>query len=480
VTGRFELGINGMQDATAIRIDEPHVFVTVTTTAQPGKDDNKLQLVKLDKNLRNVGTYTFEAKDNVPFGLEIDMDYIYTGQYALPGVVLKISKDTMKLVSRLVLPDGANDIRQLESDPTDPYDEYIYANTNTQPGQILKIRKNGLTLVSKLVLAKEEAYPLAGIELDADFLYVGTNTSPGRVLKIDKHLMKRVDHVTLGLGDDNLAALESDAQFLFAACYTKPGKIVRIDKNNMKKMDELTLNVGEDMLTSLAHGMAHIYAGTYTKPGKIVEIFGYEQPVNCEIGDWGYWSTPTQDCGGSQTRTRAVIQPAYFGGKDCGDAPMVQARNYTAPWCALTGACTGGKIFTKKASPCKRTCAEPDPTCIAEFDESVVRPGCVCPPEKPLEYNGVCTTAGWCPQAHMTQCSHLHCRYDGSRVQVHHNGLEQKGEKHYCRHSKDLYGGCHCLCYHDQLQPPKGQLADSATAWYKKSLKSLESAISAP
>ena len=109
-----------------------HSVVTSSSTASAPPQD---------KNLRNVGAYTFEAKDNVPFGLEIDMDYVYTGQYALPGVVLKISKDTMKLVSRLVLPDGANDIRQLESDPTDPYDEYIYANTNTQPGQILKIRK---------------------------------------------------------------------------------------------------------------------------------------------------------------------------------------------------------------------------------------------------------------------------------------------------------------------------------------------------
>jgi hypothetical protein len=157
--------------------------------------------------------------------------------------------------------------------------------------------------------------------------------------------------------------------------------------------------------------------------------------------------------------------------------PKAPRWDYTAPWCALVGACTGGKIFTKKASPCQRSCAEPDPICIGEDLGEAVQPGCVCPPEKPLQYNGVCTTAGWCPQAHMTQCSHLHCRYDGSHVRVHHNGMEQMGEKHYCRHSADLYGGCHCLCYHDQLQPPAGVLANQGKTWYEKSIAQLESSI---
>ena len=206
-------------------------------------------------------------------------------------------------------------------------------------------------------------------------------------------------------------------------------------------------------------------------------MFGYEQPVDCEVGDWGYWSVPTKDCGGTQSRTRAVIQPAYFGGKSCNGIPMVQSQNYTAPWCSLTGSCKGGKIFSKHASPCKRTCEEPNPVCITTYDKKLTTPGCVCPPDKPLEYNGICTTAGWCPQAHMEECSHLHCHYDGTRVRVHHNGQEQKGEKHYCRHSATLYGGCHCLCYHDQLQPPK---AGGGAVWLAKATKAVKAGQALP
>jgi hypothetical protein len=469
----YNLADHGMRDATSVRIDEPHVFITVTqkvsATAGTGSDSaaGDILLLKMDHKLTQLNSFAFTNGDNVPFGMEIDNNFIYTGEYTLPGRVLKIYKSNLTLAARLELQDGENDIRQLESDPTDPNDRYIYANTNTDPGQIIKIEKANLNVVQRLTLNSADAYPLAGIELDKKYLYVGTNTQPGRVLKINKDQMAVEDEVVLPEGDNNIAALESDKEFLFVACYTKPGRVVRISKRNMQRMDHVELPSGVNELTALAHGAAHLYAATYTNPGKIVELWGYEQPVNCQVGDWGYWSTPTRDCGGEQTRTRMVIQPAFYGGRGCENEEMIETRNYTAPFCGMT--CKGGKVFSKTASSCTRTCERPNPVCLTAGGANATQPGCMCPPDKPIEYLGVCTTLEWCPQAHMKPCDDLHCRYTDGRIKVHHVG--EVYEKHFCRHSQELYGGCHCLCYHDQLQQPctgtDASCGSTSRAWFE-------------
>jgi len=50
--------------------------------------------------------------------------------------------------------------------------------------------------------------------------------------------------------------------------------------------------------------------------------------ADCEVGDWSNWSSCTKACGsGTQTRTRSVIKPAVAGGKECSVLNETQTCN---------------------------------------------------------------------------------------------------------------------------------------------------------
>jgi hypothetical protein len=447
----LDLASHNLLGVTAMRVAGPTIFFAATRQYSGSNHSLVLSSVSNDM-VMGTDIFLFDTDDNVPYALEADSQFLYAGQYTYPGRVLKISMDTLKLEKRLVLEQGVNDIRQLEVDITDPYDQYIFANTNTKPGIILKIDKTNMTVVNKLELDAGEDYALAGLVPDLHHLFIGTNTAPARIIQVDKNTMQRVNALTLVEGQNNIAAMTADAQYLFAALYTKPGKIVRIKKQTLSTVETITLETGEDYLTTLTHGLSHLYASTYTNPAKIIEVFGYERPTDCKLGPYSDWSAPTHDCGGSQTRRAEIIQEAAFGGTACDVNATQQSRKYFATWCGLK--CTGGKIFNKWANPCLRTCRNPFPTCVHDTDTVAA---CECPADKPLEYKGVCTSAGWCPEAHMKECRRMTCRYDDGRIEVTHHHLET-GTQHYCRHSHNLLGirtGCHCLCFHDQLSAPE-------------------------
>jgi hypothetical protein len=454
------------QDVTAITIDNPDVFVAVSS-----KDVGHPQLLlKISKGMTMEKVYEFAEDANVPYALEVDDAFIYTGQYTFPGKVLKLRKSDMSLVGSLTLQSGEDDVRQLESDPTDADDLYIYANTNTVPGKIIKIRKADMQVESSLELSAGADRPLAGIELDPTFLYVATNTSPGKLVKINKVTMTEVASLTLNQGEDMISGLESDRQYLFAACYTSPGVIVRVLKSDMSRVQAITLGAGEDKLTGIVSGLHHLFVGTFTSPAQLIELEGFEHPVDCELGAWGDWGSPTAACDGTEQRARPIIELPQFGGKECtgtmvdcqyadectsgGGKRVVESRSYSAAWCALRNSCTGGMVFNEHATACPRTCADPNPMC-----EHNPTPRCQCPADKPLEFtkdsSTICTSADWCPQAHMRPCSHVRCQFAGGKehVSVRHHWLEQHGEKHYCRHLGAL-AGCQCMCFHNVLQSP--------------------------
>jgi hypothetical protein len=51
-------------------------------------------------------------------------------------------------------------------------------------------------------------------------------------------------------------------------------------------------------------------------------------PVNCVVSDWGAWGTCDKTCGGgTQTKSRTVIQPANYGGQPCPSLEEQQACN---------------------------------------------------------------------------------------------------------------------------------------------------------
>merc|ERR1711871_283773 len=455
------------KDVTAMRIDHPDVYVAASSTA----GDNKLVLLKIDKGLALQKIYDYPEDENVPYAMEVDDEFVYTGQYTFPGRVVKLRKSDLSVQGELELQAGEDDVRQPESDPTDPDDKYIYANTNTVPGRILKIRKADMAVERSLTLAQGEDRPLAGIELDPEFLYVATNTVPGRVIKIRKADMTQIASLTLNQGEDQVSGLESDRQYIFVACYTSPGIIVRVRKSDMSRVQAITLQPGEDKLTAIVSGLHHLYVGTFTNPAQLIKLEGFEHPVDCELGPWGDWGAPTKSCEGRQTRSRPIIQLAQFGGKQCdgklvdcqyadectagGGKQVVATRAHSESWCALRDSCTGGMVFNEHASACHRTCATPNPPC----HEQGTTPRCECPANKPLEFTKdgvtVCTSAQWCPQAHMVPCSHVRCQYTNGKehVAVRHHMLEQNGEKHYCRHLGAMVG-CQCMCFRNVLQSP--------------------------
>lgn len=38
------------------------------------------------------------------------------------------------------------------------------------------------------------------------------------------------------------------------------------------------------------------------------------KPIDCQVSEWSEWSTCTQECGGSRTRTRTLVTQAQCGG----------------------------------------------------------------------------------------------------------------------------------------------------------------------
>lgn len=209
----------------------------------------------------------------------------------------------------------------------------------------------------------------------------------------------------------------------------------------------VTLHPGEDDLAHIAAVGNSLHASTAS--GKLVQLAGFQQKRDCSVTSWSKWSNVTEEmkssCSGLQVRNRTVVRAAFYGGEVC--PALGQTRKYAES--ADCKKCSGGRIWS--ATPhCSATCTNPRPDC-----GHVIRPVCACPPERPLEFHGLCTVASWCPQAHMRRCSHVKCRLVSGKVVVQHDRLEKQGEKHYCRHSHDFLGGCHCLCYVDHLHVPE-------------------------
>jgi len=81
-------------------------------------------------------------------------------------------------------------------------------------------------------------------------------------------------------------------------------------------------------------------------------------PQDCQVGDWGPWSSCTSSCGiGARSRYRNIVQQANHGGHEC-DQKQENYSTYDVTGCFL-GHCATDCLWDlwQPWSPCTKTCA---------------------------------------------------------------------------------------------------------------------------
>lgn len=443
---------HGVTEITSLRTDADHVYMTAAV-------GQAWKMYKLDKKTMTPAcVYDYEAHENIPYSMQHDDNYVYTGQYTSPGKVVRISKDGChRHGETLELGEGENDIRAMEFDAAHDAD-HLYANTNTAPGRVVKIDLTSWARASAVTLNDHENYLLSGSEQDADHVYVGTNTRPGRIVKIAKATMTRVGGVTLKSGERSIISMDSDGTHIYAPTYSTPPSVVRVRKENMEREDAIKLPSSFTAgISAITHVGGNLIAGIDSAPASFGAISGYLQPNDCVMGAWGPWSTcnrgaPRADgliCGtGVESRERSVTKPAAFGGKAC----STELKTYKR--CGH-GVCPVecAKGTKKKWVPGKQSAV---PTCNLRNPPSVTTkmPGCECPPELPYWHaESVCVSAAECDKD-LKPCDDTTCIYQNGKVQVHHpksTGDASFPESGFggfqCHHRPGRTGDCSCLCH---------------------------------
>merc|ERR1711871_816429 len=77
----------GVTEITSLRTDAEHLYVTAAV-------GEAWKMYKLDKNTMDpVCTYSYNGiEENIPYSMQLDDQYIYTGQYTSPGKIVRINK----------------------------------------------------------------------------------------------------------------------------------------------------------------------------------------------------------------------------------------------------------------------------------------------------------------------------------------------------------------------------------------------------
>lgn len=464
---------HGVTEITSLRTDAEHVYVTAAV-------GEAWKMYKLDKtNMDPVCVYSYNGpEENIPYSMQHDDEYIYTGQYTSPGKIVRIRKDDCQRHGEaLTLLAGENDIRAMEFN-ADVDKDYLFANTNTAPGHVVKIDLKNWKRDSAATLNQGENFLLSGSEQDADNVYVGTNTQPGRVIKIAKEGMTRVGAVTLEAGENSIIAMDSDNTHIYAPTYSTPPSVVRIRKDLMERVDAIQLPAEYSAgISALTHVGGNLIAGIDSAPASFSAISGYLQPIDCVMSEWGSWSTcdrgPARPdgliCGlGVETRERTVKTPPAFGGKACPFELKTtkQCGHGECPIDCSTGIYSGSK---KKWVKAMKSVA---PTCSLRNPTSVVTrmSGCECPPERPYWHaESVCVTATECDKD-LKPCQDTKCIYLNGKVQVQHpksKGIAAFAENgnggFQCHHHPGRTGDCVCLC-HTKSDSPSDETYDGTNA----------------
>ena len=222
VVKRMALSGAGAKDCVALQVEagaDGFVYAAVSLVAKSLNVGHAsvAAVLKIRKaDLQVVGVHKFDQSSNMAYSLAMDADFLYSGQYTYPGRIVKMAKDSMSVVSTLVLEKGQDDVRWIFKNQ-DSSSQRLFVLTNTAPGIVLEVDTAGAMKVlgSGQSLGTGYDHPLAGVagDFDEDFLYAGTNTYPGRVVKVSKRTLRPVSTLTLPKGHDTVVALQSDGVF---------------------------------------------------------------------------------------------------------------------------------------------------------------------------------------------------------------------------------------------------------------------------
>merc|ERR1711871_52373 len=159
-------------------------------------------------------------------------------------------------------------------------------------------------------------------------------------------------------------------------------------------------------------------------------------PVNCIEGPFGNWGTCSVPCGGggSQSRTREVVQDAAHGGL-C--SPETESRSCGEQGCAVNCVVEEWGSW----GSCSKTCGHGVETRTRNVQTQPQHGGTGC---GDLNETRPCSF-GACG------CSNVFCRFEQhglfgvDSIQVGHHKAEQKGTSHVCGYNK-ADKMCECFC----------------------------------
>jgi hypothetical protein len=271
----------GGKGISAIMVDSLYIFAGMYTN--PG------QIVKIDKSKLESGGKIEKGKwiesallkdQSQVVSMQQDAQHLYCGCFTFPGVVVKVAKDTLKVVGNLTFDAHEDALFSMISD-----EAFLYVGTNGASGYVVKVSKKGLRKAAVAILEKGENH-IRSLAMDSNYIFAGTDSSPGRVVRIRKYDMQRVSVIAASKGQNALVSMVADSFFLYAGAATRPGQVLKILKSaaephsgpdlqpseDMTRAVTATLQAPENQLYSMIHDHDFIYVGTFSSPGRILQL----------------------------------------------------------------------------------------------------------------------------------------------------------------------------------------------------------------
>ena len=180
--------------------------------------------------------------------------------------------------------------------------------------------------------------------------------------------------------------------------------------------------------------------------------WNWEEYNACRVSAWSEWTLcdPCQE-GSSRSRARSVRRQAQNGGRECPETYQSVACDTGVGFCPPEDCLVGN--WTAWGT-CDKECGGGKKTRTRAIERMPRHGGNLCPA---LNDEVACNTD-------LCICSHVTCTYKRhlnqtgqGRIRVHHDALEQEGDRHLCKFEYDV-DACVCRC-RDRTQPESDDFA---------------------